>query len=179
MSDVNVACAHEGKVLGPSFGLDVIDEAGNPIEPPCAHVFGTRQTERNAMNVDRHPARQRLQRFAVAAACIEVIVGDDLQHVDPVERIENPDRQFGTPADACAIGHQLPQPPQPPPPPPQPLPPLPQDEPQLVPPSFFFLKCCTKGNAAAGTAAAPNNAVNQSNSREPLPGLIDDVLVRR
>src|SRR5262245_27338546 len=133
MTDLHSTGAREGKVLRPGLWLDLIDQARDAIEPLLAHGLCACQAKRDRVNLNRHLARNHLECLTLAPTRIKIIVGDHFKHVDLVERIEDPCREFRTPPEAHAIAHQLPQPPQPPPPPPHPPPPLLEPPPPLTP----------------------------------------------
>src|SRR5215831_13118331 len=163
MPDLNAAGAHEGEVLGPGFRFDLVDETGQPVEPSRVDRLRAGHAKRDGMDVHRHAACDYVERAAFAAAAVEMIVGDELEHVDPVERVKNTRCQLGPPSEAYAIPlHQPPQPPQPPPPPP------PAE-------AARSRKSWTNGKAVAGSEATPNSAVSHSTSRDPLPARSDDL----
>src|SRR5215831_7078471 len=170
MPDLNAAGAHEGEVLGPGFRFDLVDETGQPVEPSRVDRLRAGHAKRDGMDVHRHAACDYVERAAFAAAAVEMIVGDELEHVDPVERVKNTRRQLGPPSEAYAIPlHPPPQPALPPPPLLQlPSPPPPAE-------AARSRKSWTNGKAVAGSEATPNSAVSHSSPRDPLPARSDDL----
>src|SRR5262245_40336366 len=136
MPDLDATRANECEMLGPRFRLHIADKSRNAVEAPGGNFLRSRQAKPDAVDMHRYPARHVLQRPPLRPAGVEVIVGDQFEYVDAIERIENSRSELGTPAETDAIPrHPPPQPPHPPPPPqlPPPLPPLPQPLPHPEP----------------------------------------------
>src|SRR5262249_56379478 len=112
-------------------GLDVVEQPRELSQPLRADFFMAGHAKVDAVDVHGNLPCDEVETLPLLSSGAEKIVGDHLEDIDAVQRIEDSGRELRTPTEADAIRHQLPQPPQPPPPPPQP----PLLEPQLEPPS--------------------------------------------
>ena len=107
------------------------------VEPPALDRRRRGEAEAHAVQRDGNLRGERAERAALAAARVEVVVGDHLDDVDAVEVREDRRGQLRPPAESEAVRHASvpPPPPQPPHPPPPPPPPHeePHDEPHDEP----------------------------------------------
>ena len=109
VADSDAASTHEGEVLTPRFRADVIDERRDGIESALVDSRRGSETQSNAVEHDGHLCRERPQRRPPARRCAEIVIGNDLEHIDPPKMREDARGQLGTPAQTHAIvlfGHR-------------------------------------------------------------------------
>ena len=89
MANLDTAASDKGEVLGPRLGAHSFDDARHPIEPPGCNRHRRGEPERRAMQYHSDLGRQCPQCTQIAACGVEIIVGDDLDQVDPVKMRED------------------------------------------------------------------------------------------
>src|SRR5260370_3210341 len=99
MSYCDTAGSHEGEMLRPTLSSSDLDQPRDPVQPPGCDGHCRGEAERNAMQYYADLSRQGSQCAQIAPRSTEIILGDDLDQIDPVEMRKDPGRQLGAPAE--------------------------------------------------------------------------------
>jgi hypothetical protein len=99
MADLDTAAADEREMLRPALGIGSLDQPRHAIEALGRDSDCRGETERDPVQNHAHLRGQGPQRAQISARGPEIIVRDDLDHIDPVEMGENPGGELGAPAE--------------------------------------------------------------------------------
>ena len=73
MTDLDLAGAHEGQVIRPALGRNVVDQSREPFQPRGCDLLGARQPEVDAVHVNGDLLRHQVQALPLLPVRLEIV----------------------------------------------------------------------------------------------------------